>query len=158
MVKTKIFSVVILATVTYLWWGMWISCASDSMAPSMTCHDKLGLKFLQPDQRSNLSIGDIVVYSATMQQRYAARQMGWTWTTTYLIHRIVGKNSTGYVIKGDNNPVADNEYFGNIKFYQVSYKVMYINNKSTDEWKIILDEQNKLFESTKELIRGENVW
>jgi hypothetical protein len=113
----------VLAVITFLFWGMTISCATSSMLPTLDCHNKVGMKYLFPDQRSSLSVGDIVAYSPTLQQRYIARQQGITWDTTFVLHRIVGINSTGYIIQGDSNEWTDNSIYGNIKPYQVSYIV-----------------------------------
>lgn len=100
-----------------------ISCDSDSMFPVFTCHNILKVKFLNANDKLKLEIGDIVAYSPTTIQRFKARQEGFHITTTWILHRIINKTNQGYILKGDNNNFVDNDYFGLIKPYQMSYKV-----------------------------------
>ncbi len=109
--------------------GFTISC-TNSMYPTLTCDDNVTLQFVGYDH--NFSVGDIVIYAPTVTQRWNARQNGFWITTTYLIHRIVGKRDNGYVLKGDNNLYNDNDFYceemsynceGIVEDWQIRYKV-----------------------------------
>jgi hypothetical protein len=99
---------------------------TPSMVPTFDCNNTLYAHYLQPQERLNLSIGDIVLWSPTAKQRWLARQKGFWIKETWVIHRIINKTPNGYIIKGDNNEETDNEYVGIIRPYQVSYKIVKI--------------------------------
>lgn len=100
-----------------------ISCDTNSMFPTLDCNSHLKAKFLTSQERTNLSIGDIVLYSPTTSQRFRAKQNNFHVTATYILHRIINITENNYKIKGDNNNFIDNDFFGVIKPFQVSYKV-----------------------------------
>lgn len=105
-----------------------ISCASHSMM-FINCsgisfmHD-VPFEFLQPQDRNSIEVGTVVAYSPTVEQRYNGCLKGLCAHLSYIVHRIIGRTPNGYIIKGDNNDAADNEFYGTIQSYQVSYKML----------------------------------
>lgn len=89
------------ATVTYNSGTYLESCATTSMYPTFTCSDIL---LIVPARNYNLSVGDIVIFSASFWNDSHGTQ--------YIIHRIIemGNDDLGkyYVTKGDYNVYPDN--------------------------------------------------
>jgi signal peptidase I len=101
--------------------GMLLKC-TNSMYPTFTCNSNLTLEFV--GYSHNFKVGDIVAYSPTIEQRFTGKQKGFIVTATYILHRIIGNINGTYILKGDNNDFLDNDYYGNIKEYQIRYKVI----------------------------------
>ena len=74
------------------------SCASDSMAPTLGCHDKLIVNTIDSDD---------LIYPTKI---YCYRTSG-TWTGFpsyyYVCHRLINVDNKLYTFKGDNNAFAD---------------------------------------------------
>lgn len=94
-----------------------ISCKTDSMAPTFTCHDNLTMA--TPKDRLNLSVGQIIIYGKNKQARevYGDDDGGIvhrivSWEKEIVEERVNGKwfirsEKTTYYTKGDNNNYID---------------------------------------------------
>lgn len=59
-------------------------------------------------KENNVKIGDIVLYDATLDPRYLPWIKPNEWFEHIVIaHRVIEVTELGYVVKGDNNPLAD---------------------------------------------------
>jgi hypothetical protein len=106
--------------------GISIFCDSQSMYPAFTCNNRLTLQTVQVNDQAKLKVGDIVFYSPSPEQRFAGKQLGF-YPKDMLIHRITNITQQSLILKGDANDFYDNDYFGDIKPYQIRYIVRSIN-------------------------------
>lgn len=104
--------------------GMTLLC-TNSMQPTFSCKNNLTLEFI--GYSHNYSVGDIVAYSPTAQQRYIGIRKGFQLSNMgFVLHRLVAIQGDSMFLMGDANSFVDNDYIGNISAYQIRYKVVKI--------------------------------
>jgi len=86
----------------------WISCATDSMAPTLSCNSTYWAYSagFEQDWTLDVQVGDIIAYKMPKDWRdwyYKEFEV----RIRYVIHRIIGKNESCWITKGDNNQELD---------------------------------------------------
>lgn len=77
------------------------TCLSYSMSHNLDCNSKFRLERYYNKEPE---INDIVAFNMDTETRFKMRNIwGYDLRTAFVVHRIVGKTSTGYITKGDAN-------------------------------------------------------